>query len=135
MPWGFSGMGDRVPNAPKGLGSVGRRLWRDVASVCEMRVDEEQTLGVACRMADDLARLEDALSTSEVWVKGSKGQEALNPLFAEVRQARLALARLLKDLGIAEVEDDSLEKSSLGRRLAGVRWHGSNERLWPREVA
>jgi hypothetical protein len=51
----------------------------------------------------------------------------VNELIPEVRAHRLAIARLLSQVGIADVsEDDSLARSSSARHLALVRWKGSS---------
>lgn len=125
---------ERLPATPRGLGGPGRSLWKAVIAAFEMRIDEEQTLLAACKMADDIAQLEAALRESTVWIAGSKGQQALNPIFGELRAHRLALAKLLRDCGIvAEAEPEA--KSAAGRHLAGLRWHGGAEGWSPREVA
>jgi hypothetical protein len=116
-----------LPAVPPGLGLPGRRLWRAVHRALEdLRADELIALGAACRSADELTRLEVELARAPVMLAGSKGQDVVHPLFAEVRAHRLALTRLLARVGIEMVEAAAPEtRSSSGRRLALVRWQGT----------
>jgi hypothetical protein len=90
----------------------------------ELRPDELTLLEAACRLADEVGLLEAGLVGAPALVPGSKGQERVNPLFPEVRSHRLALGRLLAQLGLAEADSDAgLKRSSAGRRLARQRWN------------
>ena len=114
-----------LPRAPAGLQGPGRKLWRVVTETFEMRNDELLLLAAASRLADETARLETELSTSATMIAGSKGQDRVNPLFAEVRAHRLALGRVLAQLGFADALDpDGAMRSAAGRRMASVRWSG-----------
>lgn len=82
-------------------------------------------LDLARRQANDIADLETVLAGQGPLVKGSMGQERLNPAFAELRQQRLALGRLLEsirlpDEGMGHVPDP--KKS----RAAATRWRAHN---------
>lgn len=107
---------------PSGLGAVGKRLWKRVVSLYALAEHEAEALAAACRMADDIARLEEALKDAPVVTSGSRGQSIVNPLFTEVRAHRLAFARLLSAAGLdaGEIED----RSTAARRLAHRRWQG-----------
>jgi hypothetical protein len=139
---GLASVGDkpgRIPNAPRGLGVAGRQLWRAIVREAEFFAHEEATLTSACKVADEIATLEEALRDSSTWIEGSKSQRKLNPVFAELRAHRLALARLLREAGVAGIdgdESDGLAKSSAGRRLAGMRWRPRGmQELFDRETA
>ena len=80
----------RQSYAPRGLGSAGRRLWRQVVDQYELEPGSRALLIEACRSAD----LCDRLAT-----------DAERPLcprstLVELRQQRLALAKLIAGLGI-----------------------------------
>jgi hypothetical protein len=107
---------------PLGLGLAGKRLWRRVVALYALAEHEAEALAAACRMADDLARLEEALKDARVMTIGSRGQSVVNPIFSEVRAHRLALTRLLFAAGLdaGEIED----RSTAARRLARRRWQG-----------
>jgi hypothetical protein len=108
--------------APPHLKRAGRALWRRILTVYELREDELTILASACRVADDLDRLEAELRRSPTLVAGSTGQLQPNRLFNEVRQGHLALSRLLAQLGLGELEDARVSRSSAGHRLAKLRW-------------
>jgi|Tabmets5t2r1_1033131.scaffolds.fasta_scaffold07833_3 hypothetical protein len=79
---------------------------------------ESALLSLAARQAADIDRLEADLAESGVRVPG-RGGEVLNQAFCEVRQGRVALARILGQVNIPE----SLSPRSLhGRKAAEARW-------------
>ena len=113
------------PPAPAKLAEAGAELWNQTVELFELLPGELSVLESTCRLADDEARLTAALGKAAgVLVKGSMGQKRVNPLFAEVRQTRLALARLLDSLGLNDAATDGSAKSHAGRRLARMRWSG-----------
>lgn len=116
---------------PAGLGKAGRALWRAVAGVYELDPRELLTLAAAARQADDTAALESALARGALVVEGSKGQPVLNAAVAELRQGRLALARLLGTLDLP-AEEDGVAMTSAQRRAqhaAEARWSQHRARL------
>jgi hypothetical protein len=118
---------ERRVEAPTGLGPKARRLWQDVTSVYALRPDELRLLEDAVREVDIVERLTDALAGSSTASPGSKGQERVSPLFAEVRQHRLVLARLLRQLELPDhdanrARERETARSSRARRAARERW-------------
>ncbi len=114
-----------APSTPAGLGDAGLAFWRDVHRDWELRADQERLLLAACRTLDEIARLEEALSSSETVVPGSKGQVRAHPLVRELRDHRLAFQRLIGADGIGLTDDEADEsrsRSTAGRQLAGARW-------------
>lgn len=94
------------PKPPRGLGTHGRRLWRemvaDAAQDClELVAVERFQLFSACKLVDEAASLEAAMKDAPKLVGGSLGQDVINPLISEARQLRMAanqtLARLKLD--------------------------------------
>lgn len=112
----------RTPRAPAGLQAAGKRLWRAIVEDFELTAAETLILEAAARMADEVATLEKELRTAPVITVGSKGQERPNALFGELRQGRLALGRLIAQLGLDENADGGTARSHAGRRLARQRW-------------
>jgi hypothetical protein len=113
--------------APRGLGAKARRLWADVTTTYTLRPDELRLLEDAAREVDLIERLEEALVDEALVSPGSKGQERVSPLFAEVRQHRLVLARLLRQLDLPDVDagrarERETVRSSRARRAARERW-------------
>lgn len=116
------------PVAPKGLGAAGKRTWR--AILADLPADEELTarelelLATAARQADLVAALEKALVAEGVIVAGAAGQKRLNAVTTELRQSRLAFARLLGELAISpdEGEIPMTSKAQRAQRAAQARW-------------
>lgn len=76
--------------APRGLGSAGRRLWREVVAQRELTAGERVLLTEACRGADLCERL--AASASRAY--------CARPTLIELRQQRASLAALIATLGV-----------------------------------
>lgn len=112
------------PRAPVGLGAAGRRLWRAVTSDYELQPWELDSLTLACRQLDDVASLEALLAEQGLVVPGSKGQPRLSAVVSELRQARLAAARLLAEVGLP-LDDEGRPATPAARRAqraAQARW-------------
>lgn len=107
--------------APTKLGPAGGKLWRSITGSYELRPDELRVLEDACREADLIDRLEDALSTAELIVHGSQGQPVSNPLVQEVRQHRATFAALLGRLKLPD-EEAQASRSASARAAANARW-------------
>jgi hypothetical protein len=115
------------PAAPDGLETAGRALWEaivgDVPETHELDARELDHLERACRCADRITLLEAAVKREGVTVAGSRGQTALHPGIAEIRQTELARLRLLAALELPD--GDEQPRSDAGRRgqrAARVRW-------------
>ena len=115
--------GPRV-RCPAGLSIPGQRLWRNVTEAYELRVDELVLLEVAAKTLDTVTALDAALVDQPLVVAGSMGQQREHPLLSEARQQRAALARLLRQLALPEVDEFSgaAARSHAGRALAYQRW-------------
>lgn len=116
----------QAPSPPDGLGGAGAALWEALCAAYEFEPAEVVVLASACRQADDIATLETLLATDGFVVAGSAGQPRLAAAVTEVRQGRLALARLLGELAIPiESAGDLRPLSAAGRRAqraANARW-------------
>jgi len=122
----------KPPRPPKGLGPAGRKLWKSICRDYELRPDELTVLESACREADLIQRLEEALKDAPLVVKGSMGQEVASPLVTEIRLHRSTQASLLKQLKIPDLEEEDEEpivirrrpmsRSDAARKAANARW-------------
>jgi len=115
----------KTARQPTGLGSRGARLWKDVSSQYDMRVDELRILESAARTLDETARLERALAHEDVIVKGSRGQARAHPLVASIDGHRRLFAALLKQIDLPDPEADG-QRSALSEKrskAANVRWN------------
>lgn len=116
--------------APKGLDSVGSKLWRDVTGKYALRVDELTVLEAACRASDRADLMRDELDIRPLMVEGSTGQLVVNPLVAEIRAHEAQVASLL---GRLKLPDDpagagEVSRSTQARSAAQSRWstaHGT----------
>jgi hypothetical protein len=105
-------MADGPHRAPPGLGKRGKKLWSAV--VDEFGLDEHELalLEDACRTADLVQRLEDCLADG-VMTDAYGGR--VHPAAIEIRQQRLALARLLVALRVP-TGDEEAEQPAKGQR-------------------
>lgn len=83
---------------------------------------EQALLNLASCQADDIAALEKLLVEQGATVRGSTGQSRLNPVFAELRQQRLALARILAEVKLPDEGMDTPTKNPVKQRAANSRW-------------
>jgi uncharacterized membrane protein len=109
------------------LKRAGLALWAEVSSTYSLRADERVVLEAAARTADVLAQLDEAMQDAPLTVPGSAGQLREHPLLSESRQQRATLARLLKQLELEDLEEESAgstaaARSHAGRQLARQRW-------------
>lgn len=122
-------MTDRQPRAariPAGLTGAGADLWRQVARGYQLRPDELRLLEDACRTVSMIDHLRDSLEGQPLVVPGVKGQDRISPLVVEMRQQRVVLSGLLRQLGLP---DDAADGGSAGmpnsvkaRSAANARW-------------
>ncbi|WP_148576058.1 hypothetical protein [Nocardioides caldifontis] len=110
----------RAKQPPPGLKKRGRRLWKQVLSTYELRLDELILLETACKTVDLLDDLEAAMDGQPLITKGSMGQERENPLLSEARQQRAHLNRTLAQL---KLPDESTGAQINHQRAGGhARW-------------
>jgi len=119
--------------APTGLGKEGRALWRsvidDVASRgtdeldCELDPRELKLLEHACRVEDRIVALQELVDKQGLRVRGSKGQQVLNPAIAEIRQQQIVQQRLLGQIGLdVGTGEKTGAASNRARHAAQARW-------------
>lgn len=106
---------------PAGLEPAGRALWVEMTAGVAFRPDELAVLTQACRMADTVAALEDALEGKPLVVAGSQRQDRIHPAVQELRLSRRTLAALLGSLDVPEAGGKE-SPSSRGRKAARARW-------------
>lgn len=116
-----------VPRLPAKLDAAGRRLWKSLLEEYNFSPNELVILEAAARQADDVATLEAGLRDGFV-VKGSKGQPRLSAAVTEVRQGRLALARLVAELRLP-ADGAEVGKNPTKARAASTRWAARDRRL------
>ena len=122
----------KADQAPADLAERGRELWTSVVPAFTLEPHERVVLATACRQADLVAALEDVLARDGLIVAGSAGQPRLTPVAAELRQARLALGKLLDQMRLP-VDDTAATApasfaSQRAQKAANARWAGENRR-------
>ncbi|MBB2894566.1 hypothetical protein [Flexivirga oryzae] len=125
------------PRKPRGLGTEGARLWRDVtAEMADADLiptsQEARYLLDACREADLAAELDEAWSQlgRPVTATGAAGQVTIHPLVTELRQHREACGRLLARVRLDVPGEEATARGSRttsdsARRAAMTRHHGN----------
>jgi len=98
----------KMPRQTKtsGLGSSGTALFTSIDDHYELEVHERLLLVEACRTADRLNAIADALASAPLTVTNARGDEAAQPLLSEARQQQLVLARLIASLRLPSGEAD-----------------------------
>jgi P27 family predicted phage terminase small subunit len=120
----------KIPRAPKGLSAEGKALWKTMHQEFDF-TGEPQKLAIleqACRVLDTITKLEEEAESGPLTVRGSQGQQVINPLVAEARFQRGLLAQLMTKLGLPDADPEKAEKqmkrSDAARKAAQARWHG-----------
>ena len=117
-----------MPDTPPVLGTEALRLWGEVNAVYQLRPDERRLLEDACREIDLIEQMQSALPKDkrELTTRGSMGQAVSHPLIGELRQHRMTLAGLLKQIKLTDVEPsknrDATETETAAREAAHTRW-------------
>jgi hypothetical protein len=103
--------------APAGTGPAGRRLWTAILSEYDLEEHERSLLVEATRTLDLLDSLEAIVKTEGSVIDSPQGRKA-HPAVVEVRQQRIALARLLAALRLPAGEEGGDRRP---QRRGGVR--------------
>lgn len=111
---------------PKGLGTRGRAFWRATTSGFELSGPEVELLAEVCRTLDEIDGLRASVARDGTTVPGSTGQPRVHPALAQLGQHRLALGRLLAQLGLPDEAGDAVPSpvQARARRAAAARWGG-----------
>lgn len=116
------------PAPPKGLGAAGRDMWTKVIDAYELRADELRLLEDACRTADSIDQLSADMKDQPTTTTGVGGQLRVHPLLPEIRQQRIALAGMFKQLKLPDEPGDERSnaagatRSTQARAAANARW-------------
>lgn len=114
----------RKPAAPADLGGRGRKFWCAAMADFELSDVEVELLIECARLLDECESLREAVKADGVMTVGSTGQRRAHPALGELRQHRLALGRLLAQLALPDVDDETLfsPAQSRARKAAQTRW-------------
>lgn len=101
-------MAVRRPKTPDGLGTEGRKLWREIVGTFDVNEEphKRRILFDACKTADLIDQLDTEMAGEPLTAKGSMGQLVIHPLIAQSQSARTQLAQLLTRLNFTPFEED-----------------------------
>lgn len=105
---------------PAGLRASGRELWRAVLKDFELTQHETVMLREACRTADALDDLHALVETEGTMSTSTQGAR-VHPALIELRQQRIALARLFAALHIPVGEETDRTQHRGARGVYGIR--------------
>lgn len=110
--------------APAGLGTSSAALWTAIAAKYVLRADELRILTDACHEMDLVDVMQAELDGSDLMIMGSASQLVMNPLLAEIRQHRNAIAALIRGLKLPDdgAGDTAGAISAQARAAANARW-------------
>src|SRR4051812_37082761 len=111
---------------PGGLAARGRRFWRFVTGNFELDRPEIELLVEVCRLLDTTDALAAAIRRDGHMIAGASGQPRVNGAITELRNAQLALSRLLAALALPAEDGSTLASPAriAARQAAGSRWAG-----------
>ena len=113
-------MPENVPKPPRDLLRSGRALWRAVLADFDLDEHERQLLHETCRTRDLCDRLQAVLDEEGPMSTSSQGIR-VHPAAVELRQQRIALARLLAALNVPSGEADAGGQRRPPRGVYGIR--------------
>lgn len=119
-------MAKRVSPADS-LGTRGRAFWDALHKDDDWDAHDEEVILEACRTADTIDELSEAIGRDGVMIKGSQGQLVLNGAVAERRQQQQSLARLITMLNLDQAEmGAALQRTATtnAKKAAQARWRG-----------
>ena len=92
------------------FGAAGSQLWDSVIDVLVLDAHEERLLTELCRTADQMDELQAIVERDGVLSDSSQGVRA-HPALQELRQQRIAFARLLTALGLPSGIHDAKDRT------------------------
>lgn len=114
------------PRPPASLDQAGKALWRAVTGAYDLAPHEAELLRQACRVADQLARIDAALLDADVVVEGYSGQPRAHPLLQASADQRRVLDGLFRSMALPmPAEDVGRRRSPAAREAAQARWRAS----------
>ncbi len=103
-----------MPSTSHGPQTAAERLHEAVTDAYDLAGHELALLAQACATLDDVDRLAAEVAASPVMVPAAGGGTKVHPAFAELRQQRTTLARLLVALRVPVDVDAADHDAPLG---------------------
>ena len=102
------------------MGPAGSRLWREVLADFELGGHEQLILVNACHVADTCAALQEVIAADGPMLTDREGGPRTHPACRELRQQRIALARLIVCLRVPLGDEDAGGDRSQYRGMRGA---------------
>jgi P27 family predicted phage terminase small subunit len=106
-------------DAPRHLSARTTALWKETTTMFTLERTEYELLRLACEALDRAEQARVILAEEGLTSRGRYGQTLAHPAVAIERDARLAAARLIKQLGLPEAPAEVVSPLALRRRSAG----------------
>jgi hypothetical protein len=106
-------------HAPLHLSDRCRDLWRHITTDFELECTEMELLRLALEAVDRAEEARLILADEGIVSIGRYGQRLAHPAVAIERDARLAAARLIKQLALPEALGETVSPLALRQRRAG----------------
>ena len=102
----------------------GQAFHNRVVAAFTLSEPESELLAEVRDVLDEIAGLKAAVDADGLTVKGASGQVRVHPAVAQLSQHRLALGRLLAQLGLPDEDGSALPSpiSARARSAAKARW-------------
>jgi hypothetical protein len=119
-------LGDMTrPRPPQSLDQAGKSLWRAMTGAYVLAPHEVELLRQACRVADQLARIDAVLMDEDLVVLGHAGQPRSHPLLQVSADQRRVLDALFRSMALPMPgETEGRRRSPAATASAQARWRG-----------
>lgn len=107
---------------PPNLSERARAFWVRSVEDYDLTDAEAELLAEAAHTMTEIDTLRAALDADGLTVAGSTGQKRVHPAVNEIRQHRMALARLLKAVDLPGAEEPESWTTKNAREAARARW-------------
>jgi hypothetical protein len=125
-----------MQKAPTGLGTPGRKLWREIVGPLaeedlELTPRERQWLTSSCKLLDRVTQLEKIMDDEAPITEGYKGQPVVNGLLNEIRQHHQLIGLLLARLDLdADDDEGSTHVTVSSPALRSVKARAAANKRW-----
>ena len=114
---------------PNGLRTAGAKLWKEMNDEFDFSYEPGKVaiLERACKVADQIDKLEQATAEEPMTTRGSMGQLVIHPFIQEIRQQSNVFNSLIKALDLPDSDEDAAIKADRRRERAvnanSARWN------------
>ena len=89
----------KIPKAPNGLNSPGKRFWKKVLSEYDLQESHDlERLAMACKCLDDLAEAEKRVKSDGMFVTNRYGNLVEHPGIKLVKDSRTLFIKIIREM-------------------------------------